>query len=102
MNQFGNWGERNFNDFQIFQDLQNEKRDQLTQLKNGNQIEEDSLCSLSQDLNFKLQKELIIHDNKAQGNLLKGIDNKTVQFQLPYLCMFIVLLSVTHSLRKLK
>ena len=27
LNQFGNWGERNFNDFQIFQDLQNEKRE---------------------------------------------------------------------------
>jgi hypothetical protein len=71
MNQFGNWGDRNYNDFQIFQDLQNEKKDRLTQLKNENQMEEDRLCSLSQDLNFKLQKELfMIRDNKAQGNLL--------------------------------
>ena len=80
MNQFGNWGDRNYNDFQMFQDLQNEKRDQLTQLQNENQIEEDRLVSLSQDLNFKLQKELfIIRDSEAQGNLSKGTDNKTVR-----------------------
>ena len=46
----------------MFQDLQNEKNGQLTQLKNENQIEEDRLVSLSQDLNFKLQKELKIRD----------------------------------------
>ena len=85
MNQFGNWEDRNYrapnyNDFQMFQDLQNEKRDQLTQLQNENQIEEDRLVSLSQDLNFKLQKELfIIRDSEAQGNLSEGTDNKIVR-----------------------
>ena len=79
MNEFGKWGDRNFNDFQMFQDLQNEKRDQLTQLQNENRIEEDRLSSLSQDLNFKLQKELfMIRDNEAHCNLSKGTDNKTV------------------------
>ena len=57
---------RNSYDAQILQDLQNQKRSLMTQLKIENQIEEDRLRSLSQDLNVKLQKELFMtRDNKG-------------------------------------
>ena len=57
---------RNSYDAQILQDLQNQKRSLMTELKIENQIEEDRLRSLSQDLNVKLQKELFMtRDNKG-------------------------------------
>ena len=57
---------RNSYDAQILQDLQNQKRSLMNNLKIENQIEEDRLRSLSQDLNVKLQKELFMtRDNKG-------------------------------------